>query len=195
MIETLNHDERKDWPEWVSALTYAYNCTVSTATGFMPYYLMYRRRPLIGIDVEYGVTLPEISDKSWQNFIQKLEARLKWAFKTVKEHAEKEMAWHKHYHDHKMHCMRLEVGDRVLVHIKAFGTDHKIADKWENDSYIVKEHMTGKPVYKVKPVQDVTGTKTCILHRNMLYLIQSVAAVDRICKVHADALMDLLFSS
>ena len=43
----------------------------------MPYYLMYGRRPLIGTDVEYGVTLPEISDKSQQNFIQKLEAQLK----------------------------------------------------------------------------------------------------------------------
>ena len=58
MIGTLNHDKKKDWLEWVSALSFAYNCTVSTATGFMPYYLMYGRRPLIGIDVEYGVSLP-----------------------------------------------------------------------------------------------------------------------------------------
>ena len=81
----------------------------------MPYYLMYGRRSLIGIDVEYRVTLPEISGKSQQNFTQKLEAQLKWALKTAKEHAEKEMAQHKHYHDCKMHCMRLEVGDQVLV--------------------------------------------------------------------------------
>ena len=171
MIGTLNHDDKNHWPEWVSALTYAYNCMVSTVTGFMPYYLMYGRRSLIGIHVEYRVTLPEISDKNQQNFIQKLKARLKWAFKTAKEHAEKEMAQHKHYHDHKMHYMRLEVGDQVLVHIKAFGTDHKIADKWENNPYIVEEHMAGKPVYKVKPVWDITGTKSCILHRNMLYSI------------------------
>ena len=91
--------------------------------------------------------------------------------------------------------MGLEVGDQVLVHIKSFGTDHKIADKWENNPYIVKERMTGKPVYKVKPVWDITGTKSYILHRSMLYPIQSVAAVDRICKVHVDARMDLMFSS
>ena len=105
MIGTLNQDEKKDWPEWVSALTYAYNCTVSTVTGFMPYYLMYGRIHLISIDVEYGVTLPEILDKSQQNIIQKLEAQLKWAFQTAKEHAEKEMARQKHYQFHKMHCM------------------------------------------------------------------------------------------
>ena len=93
-----------------------------------------------------------------------------------------------------MHCIRLEVGDQVLVCIETFGTDHKIADKWENDPYIVEECMTGKLVCKVKPVCDITGTKSHILHRNMLYPIQSVAAVDRICKVHADALMDLMFS-
>ena len=171
MIGTLNQDEKKDWPEWVSALTYAYNCMLSTVTGFMPYYLMYGRRSLIGIDVEYGVTLPEISDKNWQNFVKKLEARLKWAFKTAKEHGEKEMVRHKHYHECKMCCMRLEVGDQVLVCIKTFDSDHKIAVKWENDPYIVKEHMAGKPVYKVKPVQDVVGTKSHIGHRNMLYPI------------------------
>ena len=64
MIGTLNHDDKNYWPERVSALTYAYNCMVSMVTGFMPYYLMYGRRPLIGINVEYGVTLPEISDKN-----------------------------------------------------------------------------------------------------------------------------------
>ena len=48
--------------------------------------------------------------------------------------------------------MRPEVGDQVLVHMKAFGTDHKFADKWENDPYIVEERIAGKPVYKVKPV-------------------------------------------
>ena len=93
----------------------------------------------------------------YQKFLIKIDKTLsknwlKWAFKTAKEHAEKEMAQHKHYHDHKMCCMRLEVGDQVLVHIKAFGTDHKIAGKWENDPYIVEECMTGKPVYNVKPV-------------------------------------------
>ena len=173
MIGTLNQDEKKDWPEWLSILTSSYNCTVSTVTGFMPYYLMDGRRPLISIYVEYGVTLPEISDKIQKNFILKLEAQLKWAFKTAKEHDEKEMARHKHYHDCKMHCIRLEVGDQVSVCIKTFSTVHKIADKWENDPYIVEEHMRGKPVCKVKPVQNVAGTKSRILHRNMLYPLMS----------------------
>ena len=63
MIRTLGHNDKKDWPKWVSALTYAHNCMVSMVTGFMPYYLMYGRRPLISINVEYIVTLPEISAK------------------------------------------------------------------------------------------------------------------------------------
>ena len=176
MIGTLNKDENKDWLEWVSALTYAYNCMVSTITGFMPYYLMYWRMPLIGIDVKYGVTLPEISNKNRQNFVQNRESWLKWAFKMAKEHAEKEMARHKYYHDHKIHCMRLEVGNKVLVHIKAFGADHKIIEKLENDPYIIEECMAGKPVYKVKPVHDVTGTKSWILHRIMSYPIKSITS-------------------
>ena len=77
MIDTLNNKDKKEWPEWVSALTYAYNCTVSAAMGLTPYYIMYGCRPILSIDVEYRVTLPEVSDKSRINYVQKLKSRLK----------------------------------------------------------------------------------------------------------------------
>ena len=58
----------------------------------------------------------------------------------------------------------------MLVRVKAFGADHKIADKWEQKPYLVVAQRKDQPVYEVKlvdaPVQ--------VLHRNMLFPIQSV---------------------
>ena len=41
MLGTLPIKLKKNWQEWVSTLTHAYNCMVSNATGFKPYFLMY----------------------------------------------------------------------------------------------------------------------------------------------------------
>ena len=53
---------KNKWPQHISTLTYAYNCTRSNATGFSPYYLLYGRQPLLPIDIEYGVFTPELSE-------------------------------------------------------------------------------------------------------------------------------------
>ena len=41
MLGTLPTHAKKNWQEWVTTLTHAYNCTVSTVTGFSPYILMF----------------------------------------------------------------------------------------------------------------------------------------------------------
>ena len=69
--------------------------------------------------------------------------------------------------------MSLAQGDVVLVRLKALGQDHKIADKWEQNPYVVVSQMGNQPVFKVQPrnVKHHEGIK--ILHWNMLYLIQT----------------------
>ena len=58
--------------------------------------------------------------------------------------------------------------------MKALGQDHKIADKWEQNPYVVICQMGNQPVFKVQPrnFKDHEGIK--ILHQNMVYLIQTV---------------------
>ena len=36
---------KKNWQEWVTTPTHAYNCTVSSVTGFSPYFLMFGQTP------------------------------------------------------------------------------------------------------------------------------------------------------
>ena len=41
MLGTLPDDFKSKWPQHISTLVYAYNCTCSNAKGFSPYYLLY----------------------------------------------------------------------------------------------------------------------------------------------------------
>ena len=74
MLGTLPVHAKKNWPEWVSTLTHACNATPCCATGFSPFFLMYRRTPILPIDVEFGVTLPDQMQSSRQNYAEKLKA-------------------------------------------------------------------------------------------------------------------------
>ena len=64
MLGTLLVHAKKNWPEWVSTLTHAYNATMFYSTGFSPFFLMYGRAPILPIDMEFGVALPDISHAS-----------------------------------------------------------------------------------------------------------------------------------
>ena len=64
MLGTLPVHAKKNWPKWVSNLTDAYNATVCYSTGFSPFFLMYGRTPILPIDVEFGVALPDIPHAS-----------------------------------------------------------------------------------------------------------------------------------
>ena len=73
MLGTLPPAAKKSWSEWVATLTHVYNCTMSQTTGFSPFFL-FGRILKIPIDVEFGVTLPNLLDTNQQNYAQKLRA-------------------------------------------------------------------------------------------------------------------------
>ena len=119
MLGTLPTHAKKNWQEWVTTLTHAYNCTVSSVTGFSPYFLMFGRTLKIPLDIEMGVTLMDQEQTSYQNYAKKLQARLKWAYQKAQENNKKESEHHKKYYDQKLRCMSLKPNGLVLVHVKA----------------------------------------------------------------------------
>ena len=88
MLGTLLLHAKKNWLEWVSTLTHACNATMCHATGFSPFFLMYGRIPILPIDIEFGVMLPDITHASHQNYAEKLKANLKWVYKVARENSD-----------------------------------------------------------------------------------------------------------
>ena len=89
MIGTLPVMARQHWQGFLSTLVHAYNCMKSAATGFSPHYLMFGWHQQLHIDIESGERTPDIVAVSTENYIQKSQKRLKWAFNKALEFIEK----------------------------------------------------------------------------------------------------------
>ena len=85
LLGTLPSHAKKNWQEWITTLTHAYNCTISSVTRCSPYFLMFGCTPRIPLDVEIGATLIEKEDSSHQNYSQKLRAQLEWAYQVARD--------------------------------------------------------------------------------------------------------------
>ena len=125
------------------------------------------------VDIQFGVRTPDLVAIPHENYVKKLKRRLAWAYNKAKDVTLKMQQQYKRYHDRKIRCTKIEVGDTVLVRQKAFKGKHKIQDRWELSHYKVLEQPNEDiPVFKV---QDEKTSKVHILHRNMLFpLIQDV---------------------
>ena len=79
MLGTMPIEHKKEWQEWVSAMTHAYNCTVSKTTGYSPYFLMYGREPQLPIDKEFN--LPNTREQGNLNsYVERLLNKVDYAF-------------------------------------------------------------------------------------------------------------------
>ena len=81
MLGTLPDDFKSKWTQHISTLVYAYNCTCSNVTGFSPYYLLYGQHPLLPIDIEFEVFVPELTEAVTYKYVQNLRKRLEMHFR------------------------------------------------------------------------------------------------------------------
>ena len=79
-----------------------------------------------------------------------------------------------------MRCVRLKPEDLDLVCAKAPSGYHKIIDRWEDIQYQVLSQLDDQPVFGVQPVDAVMDENIRVLHRNMLFPIQTVTEQDLI---------------
>ena len=165
MLDMLPDDFKSKWTQHISTLVYTCNCTHSNTTGFSPYYLLYGRHPLLPIDIEFGVFVPELSGTVTYKYVQNLKKRLENAFQKANAFCEKEAVRSKQCFDRTAKCSKLLPGDLVLVRKKGLTSKHKIADRWESEPYeIVSQRSDGLPVYTV-----MRNGRERTLHCNMLF--------------------------
>ena len=118
MLGTLPIHAKKNWQEWVTSLTHVYNCTVSSVTGFSPYFLIFGWTPKIPLDIEMGVTLIDQETNILSKLCHKITNKIKMGLSKTQENNRKESEHHKKYYHKEMRCMSLKPNDFALVHAK-----------------------------------------------------------------------------
>ena len=126
MLGMLPQEKKSDWKNHIGALVHVYNCTQNSATGFSPYYLMYRRQPCLPVDVALGLVPHSAMAPTTSKFVQQLREHVKWGHKKAESFQAKEAQHHILNYDKRSTAAALEVGDMVLVHVTAFKGCHNI---------------------------------------------------------------------
>ena len=166
MVGTLSDDRKADWKEHLQALTHAYNCTRSDATGFSPYYLLFGRAPRLPIDVQFGLPPQPFAATSKSKYVQELRRRLRWARRLVEKTNKVRRDRNAAAYDRLASASSLEEGDEVLVRNMHFRQRHKVQDRWSADTFTVLSRPDpALPVYRV---QSQSTGKHKTLHRNLL---------------------------
>ena len=172
MLGTLPPEKKSEWKNHIGMLVHACNCTWNSATGFSPYYLMYRRQPCCPVDFTLGLALHSTMVSTTSKFVQRMSEHVKWAHKKAETFQAKEAQFHKQNSNKRSRAAALEVGDMVLVCLTTFKDHHKIQDLWENWEYVVeKQPYPSVPIYVVHPKDGEGCSQT--LHRNYLLPISS----------------------
>ena len=167
ILGTLDEDKKSDWKTYVAPLVQAYNATKNESTGFSPHYLMFGWHPRLSVDAFLGIEPGNTGKSDHQTYARKLRERLQYAYRVASEKSEKSGSKNKEMYDRKVKESKLEIGDRILVRKVGLVGRQKLADKWEQEPYLVTQIPNNEiPVYKVKR-EDGKGT-TRTLHRNML---------------------------
>ena len=86
ILGTMPIEQKKDWQEWVSTMTHAYNSTVSRSTGYSPYFLMFGREPRLPIDDELNFPNQK-KNATVKVYVEHLLNKLDIAFKKARENS------------------------------------------------------------------------------------------------------------
>ena len=172
MLGTLEPDQKADWKKYVAHMVHAYNCTRHTSTRYSPFELMFGRSPRLPIDYALNHNVEEQSS-NYSTYMENFRKRLVDTYNLASKHVKDAQHHQKKNYDIRARAAVLEVGDRVLVKALAFQGPHKLANRWEEEPYIIlTQPNPDVPVYVVKPENGIGRTRT--LHRNHLLPIGSL---------------------
>ena len=169
MIGKLDPEKRQKWQAHIGSIIIAYNSTRSLVTGYSPYYLMFRRRPRLPIDLLFPMRRTQILTHTIDEYVASLYDRLRKSLVIVQDCAIKEAQRQKWLYDCKVGAIELRPGDNVLVRLDAFrGQRRKLKNRWGSDLHTVVTRVAdGIPTYVVK--NNRTGKKK-VVHQARLLL-------------------------
>ena len=147
MIGKLDPEKRRKWPAHIRSIIVAYNSTRSLVTGYSPYYLMFRSRPQLPIDLLFPMHRTQMLTRTIDEYVASLYDRLWESLVIAQDCAIKEAQRQKQLYDRKVGTIELRPGDHVLVCLDAFRRQRrKLKNQWGDDLHmVVTAWWTGYP--------------------------------------------------
>ena len=151
LLKTLTKEQKSDWLAHLPALTFAYNATPHSTTGYQPYELMFGREALVPCDNWLGLQQYNddkfISKVVWvDKQFERIVMANKRALKSIEARAKvnEKMTGGKDLH--------IPTGNLVLLRDHPDGRN-KIQDDYKPDLYEVTAQHQDPNVYYVKPLE------------------------------------------
>ena len=172
MLKSLPEDEKKKWPSHLKHVTYAYNCTQHSSTGYTPFFLFLGRHPVLPIDNMFQLEDNDADDEDIDEYVKEQKRLLTDAFDRAFKSITKKGDERVRRHEAKGIEEILKPGTRVLLKKRYLGR-HKIQDTYDT-SYpyeIVGEPdvKEGGTIYKLR---SIVGDDVRIVHRTNFKVIE-----------------------
>jgi len=148
LLRTLEPEKKKSWPNYLNELTFAYNVTPHSSTGFTPFFLLFGQNPRLFMDnlINFG----SISDECKDEWVLDHRRKMSWATMHAFEQLSKKASERKARHDIRASEHDIPVGSKVLIRNRVKGRN-KIQDTWSPIPFVVKNRID-KNVYRVESI-------------------------------------------
>lgn len=159
LLRTLPPEKKRQWPQDVPQVTYAYNTRAHHTTGLSPYYVMFGCEPKLPVDFLLGVdTGLEVTE----NWVQQHQDLLT----TAHEHVRGQIARKAEANNNKVTDVGFQVDEFVHLENQQVHGRNKIQDRWDPCVYKVVRHPKEGvvvylvvPIYQDRPVRQVHRTQ------------------------------------
>jgi len=110
LLSKVVSENQRDWPEWLPAITAAYNASYHESTGFSPYYLVYGREYSVPIDLTLPLSSVE-GPTMYVDYTEKYVSRMREAFRIVNQMTGTTVQRSKQKYDRRVSAIQFNPGD------------------------------------------------------------------------------------
>ena len=136
MLAMYVADNQKDWDYWLPQITFAYRCSKHSTTGLKPFEVMYGRKPVLPVDLQYAENEKD-EDNTYESIKKKLEEIKEKVYKRTQA-AQKSQ---KKQYEKRLVFKPYNVNERVWLFnpVNKPGLSPKLAMKWYGPFTIVEK--------------------------------------------------------
>lgn len=151
--------DQTDWPDWLPFAIFSYNTTPHSATKFMPFEILFGKKP----------SLPSVLSEqptflyTYDDYIEELKMRLQTAAKIARENLLVAKQIYKEHYDKNIIDYKFKVGDKILLsdETTSKGKSKKLTAYWKGPYEITTKDSDTNFTIKI-------GNKLTRVHSNRL---------------------------